>query len=120
MSKLDEDSLNQAPKTITDEQIVTEKSVPRRFFLTATGAVLVGGAAALVLGTRAIGQSEDPDKAKAQDPDKAKAHDPDKAKTKRGAKTKSQDPDKAKTQDPDKAKTQDPDKAKVQDPDKPK
>ena len=120
MSKLDEDSLNQAPKTITDEQIVTEKSVPRRFFLTATGAVLVGGAAALVLGTRAIGQSEDPDKAKAQnpdkakarDPDKAKAHDPDKAKTKRGDKTKNQDPDKAKTQDPDKAKVQDPDKPK--------
>src|SRR6516164_1904316 len=107
MSTRDEDSLNQAPKTITDEQIVTEKSVPRRSFLTATGAVLVGGAAALVLGKRAIGQSEDPDKAKAQDPDKAKAQDPDKAKA--------QDPDKAKAQDPDKAKTKHGNKAKNQD-----
>src|SRR5215469_9899144 len=119
MSKLDEDGVNQAsPRTITDEQIVTEKSLPRRSFLTTTGAVLVGGAAALVLGTNALGQSQDPDKAKTQDPDKAKAQDPDKAKAPH--KAKGHDPDKAKTHDPDKAKAQDPDKAKTQDPDKAK
>src|SRR5215472_13793140 len=108
MSRLDEDDLNQAlPQTITDEQIVTEKLLPRRSFLATTGAVLAGGAAALVLGTKSMGQSQDPDKAKTQDPDKAKAQDPDKAKA---HKAKAQDPDKAKAHE---AKAQDPDKAKT-------
>src|SRR5215467_7430939 len=115
MSKLDENGVNPtSPQTITDEEIVTEKSLPRRSFLTTTGAVLVGGAAALVLGTNMMGQSQDPDKAQAQDPDKTKAQDPDKAKA--HDPDKQRDPDKAKAQDPDKGKTQDPDKAKTQDP----
>jgi hypothetical protein len=127
MSKVDGDGLNQKPaRTLTDDQMVTEKSLPRRSFLAVTRAVLVGGAAALVLGTKAIGQSQDPDKgnsqdkAQSQDPDKAKSQDPDKAKAQHPAKAKAKHPDKAKAQDPDKAKAQDPDKPKSQDPDKPK
>ena len=124
MSKLDENGVNPtSPQTITDEQIVTEKSLPRRSFLTTTGAVLVGGAAALVLGTNTnmMGQSQDPDKAKPQDPDKTKPQDPDKAKAHDPDKAKAHDPDKAKAQDPDKPKTHDPDKAQTPpDPDKPK
>jgi hypothetical protein len=53
---------NAAPKTLNDEQIISEKTVARRSFLAATGAVLVGGAAALVLGKTAGAQSQDPDK----------------------------------------------------------
>jgi len=37
---------NQESRSLTDEQIITEKSLPRRSFLATTGAVLVGGAAA--------------------------------------------------------------------------
>ena len=57
---------------------MTEKSLPRRSFLAATSVALVGGAAALVLGTNALGQPQDPDKGNNQDPDKVK--DPGKAK----------------------------------------
>jgi len=58
MRKTDERGLDrQPPQTLTDEQIVTEKVVPRRSFLAATGAVLRGGAAALVLGKTVAAQS---------------------------------------------------------------
>jgi hypothetical protein len=122
---------NQESRSLTDEQIITEKSLPRRSFLATTGAVLVGGAAALVLGRSAVAQSQDPDKPRTDDPDKAKdtpdkakAQDPDKGKSQHPHKA--QDPDKAKAQhpdkaqDPDKAKAPDPDKVKPQDPDKAK
>src|SRR5215471_14966496 len=113
MSKMDSGGLNQkAPQTLTDDQIVTEKSLPRRSFLAATSVALVGGAAALVLGTNALGQSQDPDKGNKQDPDKAKSQDPDKVKAQHPSKAKAHDPDKAKAQDPDKPKNQDPDKPK--------
>ena len=94
-------------RTVTDDQIVTERKVRRRSFLSATGAVLAG-AAGIVSGVRASGlqnsPQSDPDK-KPADPDKKPA-DPDK---------KPADPDK-KPADPDK-KPADPDK-KPADPDK--
>ena len=115
MSKMEVDGLNQkTPQTLTDDQIVTEKSLARRSFLAATSVALVGGAAALVLGTNALGQSQDPDKSNNQDPDKVK--DPGKAKARDPQKAQAHDPDKAKSQDPDKAKVQHPYKAKAQDP----
>ena len=71
----------QSLRTITDEQIVTERKSPRRLFLTGA-ALLVGSAVALVSGC-----GQDPDKAKSKTPPaQAKpqepAEDPDKAKTK--------------------------------------
>ena len=115
----------ESSQTLTDEQIVTERKMPRRSFLTAAGALLVG-AAALASGVRAVAQQgSDPDSKKATDPDskdKKKGSDPDsKKKTKT---TKSSDPDsktKKKGSDPDsKKKASDPDskdKKKGSDPD---
>lgn len=96
----------ESSRTLTDEQIVTERKMPRRSFLTAAGALLVG-AAALASGVRAVAQQgADPDSKKAADPDSKdkKKTDPDKKKTK----AKANDPDtkdKKKAADPDKKKT---------------
>lgn len=109
MRETDETGLNkQSPQGLTDEQIV---SVPRRSFLAVTGAVLVGGAAALVLGNTVGAQSQDPDKPRQQDPDKPRPNDPDKPRP--------ADPDKPKPQDPDN-RPNDPDKPRPQEPDKPR
>lgn len=91
-----------SPQTVTDDQIVTERRLPRRSFLSATGAVLTG-AVAIVSGLRAAPQA-DPDQKKASDPDQKKASDPDqkKASKKKSRKKKASDPDKV--SDPDKAK----------------
>jgi hypothetical protein len=103
MRETDPKDLNkQSPQTLTDEQIVTEKTIPRRSFLAATGAALVGGAAALVLRNTAGAQTQDPDKPRNPDPDKP------------------QDPDKPRRNDPDKPRRGDPDKPRPQDPDKPR
>ena len=107
------EKIDQSKTTLTDDQVTTERALGRRSFLTAMGAIVAGGAAALALGDRleaAIpgrAQSTDPDK-KPADPDKKPA-DPDKKKS---------DPDKKKTRR--KAKNSDPDKKKVtaNDPDK--
>ena len=68
----------ESSRTVTDDQIVTERKSPRRSFLTATGAVLAA-AAAIVSGARA-----EPQEQKASDPDEKKAAkkagDPDKKK----------------------------------------
>ena len=71
--------VNQVPsRTVTDDQIVTERKSPRRSFLTATGAMLAA-AGAIVSGARA-----EPQEQKASDPDEKKeakkAADPDKKK----------------------------------------
>ena len=58
-----------ASRTLTDDQIVTVRKLPRRSFLSATG-VILAGAAAVVTGARAMAQ--DPDKRPA-DPDKRPA-----------------------------------------------
>lgn len=99
-------------RQLSDEQIVTEKSLPRRSFLAATGSVLFAGAAALVLGRTSVAQPQDPDKPRQDDPDKPRRDDPDKPRR--------DDPDKARSQDPDKPRPDDPDKARPQDPDKPR
>ncbi|MGH9781836.1 MAG: hypothetical protein ACRD33_08440 [Candidatus Acidiferrales bacterium] len=74
----------ESSQTLTDEQIITERKMPRRSFLTAAGALLVG-AAALASGVRAVAQQgSDPDSKKATDPDTKdkKKGDPD---SKKGA-----------------------------------
>jgi outer membrane biosynthesis protein TonB len=98
--------LEESKKTLTDGEITTERTLGRRSFLTAVGAVVAGGAAALALGDTLDAalrtQSTDPDK-KPTDPDKKPADpdkkpDPDKKKKKK----KKGDPDKKKRPDPDK------------------
>lgn len=126
----DEESkkLEESKKTLTDGEITTERTLGRRSFLTAVGAVVAGGAAALALGDRLKAatplQSTDPDK-KPADPDKKPA-DPDKPRDpdKTDPDKKRPDPDKKKKGDPDKKKKKpgdpdktDPDKPKVPDPD---
>jgi hypothetical protein len=89
-------------RTLTDDQIVTERKLPRRSFLTATG-TLLAGAAALVSGVRAAAQDTGQEK-KESDPDKKKESDPDKKKESKSSKTKKEKKTKEKEQDPDKAK----------------
>ena len=66
-------------RTVTDDEITTERKVPRRSFLGATGALLAG-AAGMVSGIRASGlhnsPQDDPDK-KPADPNK-RSDDPQK------------------------------------------
>ncbi|MGH9404276.1 MAG: hypothetical protein ACRD3D_00400 [Terriglobia bacterium] len=103
------------PQTLTDDQIVTERKLPRRSFL-ATGGVFLAGAAALVSGARAFAE-QDPDKKKASDSDKTDrtrttSSDPDKKRepdSDRTDRKKGSDPDKRKSSDPDKKKESDPD-----------
>ncbi len=113
---------NSGPKpleTLTDEQIVTERRLPRRSFLGATGALLTG-AAGIVSGVRASTVRNSPydDPKRPDDPDKRPA-DPDKRPEDREKKP--ADPDKRR-EDPDKRpeadKPRDPDK-RPPDPDKP-
>lgn len=99
----------ESSQTLTDEQIVTERKMPRRSFLTAAGALLIG-ASALASGVRAMAQQgSDPDSKKAADPDSK-----DKKKTTTKKKT-TATKTKAKASDPDtkdKKKGSDPDKKK--------
>jgi hypothetical protein len=93
----------ESSRTVTDDQIVTERKSPRRSFLTATGAVLAA-AAAIVTGARAEPQEKagDPDAkkdAKAADPDQKKAAGKKAAKSKSGTAKKS-----GKEGDPDQKK----------------
>jgi hypothetical protein len=88
----------ESPRTLSDDQIVTERKVPRRSFLTATGTHLAG-AAALVSGVRGAAQDADQQK-KESDPDKKKETKSGKAKKTKKAKGKEQDPDKAKPKEP--------------------
>ena len=119
-------------ETLSNEQIVTERTLPRRSFLAQAGALLVG-AAAIATATRAVAftgaQQSDPDKAKtkASDPDQKKA--PTTHRVVKGKSAKATDPDqkRAKAADPDQKrkksstkvhkanageKAEDPDKAK--------
>jgi hypothetical protein len=111
------------PASLTDEEIVTERKLPRRAFLSTTGVLLAGGAAAVVAGAKGVAHDfmpqGDPDK-KPADPDKPRATDPDKPRATDPDSRRAADPDKAKATDPDKARATDPDKARATDPDKPR
>ena len=106
-------------RTVTDEEIVTERKVPRRSFLGATGAVLAG-AAGIVTGATATGlhhpPQDDPDK-KPADPDKKPSKKEDETRKKADDASKKADDAPKKADDPQK-KAADPDK-KPADPDKP-
>ena len=62
-------------RSLTDEEIVTERTLSRRSFVAATGLFLTGGAMALLTNRSALAQQTDPNKP--ADPDKRPA-DPDK------------------------------------------
>ena len=87
----DKDSL----RTLTDEEVVTERRVPRRSFLSASGA-LVAGAIGVVLGERASAQSTDT-KSKPNDPPKSGDTDKSADATKSTDGEKSSDADKSST-----------------------
>lgn len=101
MSEKDPEAVNpDAPQILTDDQIVTERKVPRRSFMTAAGTLLVGGAGILALGRRAAAQDTDSDAKKESDPDSAKRRkegkesDPDSSKRRKEGKE--SDPDSSK------------------------
>ena len=74
-------------KSLTDDQIVTERKLPRRSFLSAAGTLLAGGAVALVAAARVSAQDTDAEKKEG----KEGANDPDAKKTtksKKGKKSK--------------------------------
>ncbi|MGH9608260.1 MAG: hypothetical protein ACRD34_01165 [Bryobacteraceae bacterium] len=78
--------------TLSDDQIVTERVFPRRSFVTAASAFLIG-AGALVCGVQAQGQTSDPDHKKP-----TKGSDPDHKKAPKGT-----DPDHKKKPEPDRS-----------------
>jgi hypothetical protein len=99
-------------RTLTDDQIVTEKKVQRRSFLSATGIVLAG-AAAIVSGVRATAGGLNADDKPRSDPDKPadKKHDDrDKGDRKRDDRDRDKRPDDRDKRpvDPDKRKPGDP------------
>ncbi|HET9177055.1 MAG TPA: hypothetical protein VFQ24_01720 [Terriglobia bacterium] len=122
----DQDSI----RTLHDDQIVTERKLPRRSFL-ATAGTLMAGATAIVTGARAAtlvafpqGQGDpgqqkpgDPDSQKPSDPDSKKPSDPDSKKPSDPDSQKPADPDQQKPADPDSQKPADPDQQKPADPD---
>ena len=61
-------------RSLTDEEIVTERTLSRRSFVAATGLFLTGGAMALLTNRSALAQQTDPNKP--ADPNKRPA-DPD-------------------------------------------
>ena len=93
----------ESPRTLTDDQIVTERKLPRRSFLSAAGTLLAGGAVAIVAAGRGSAQDTDAEKKEG----KEGANDPD-AKKKTGSKSKSKKAKKSKKE----TKQDDPDAAK--------
>jgi len=88
-----------SPRTLTDEEMVTERRVARRSFLAAAGTLLAGGALAIVSGTRAAAQEPDSDakpQKKDSDADKKKEAGAKSKKTKKAKAEKDTDADKAK------------------------
>lgn len=125
-SEIPEGENPERSRTLTDDEIVTERKLPRRSFLAATGTLLAGGAAVLVAGKKGLAssrtpQSQDPDK-KQSDPDQNRASDGDKDKGADSSRRRQSDPDKKtdpdRKSDPDRKKKGDPDKKKTSDPDR--
>lgn len=108
----------QSARTLKDDEIITERKLSRRSFVTVAGTLLAGGAAFLVAGSAANAQDQK-EKDQATDPDKTK-DDNSKKETKEGA----ADPDKTKKdkkqKDKSKDKNKDKNKDQATDPDKPK
>jgi len=89
----------ESPRTLTDEEMVTERRVARRSFLSAAGTLLAGGALAIVSGRRAAAQGTDADakpKKKDDDADKKKETGAKSKKTTKAKAASDTDADKAK------------------------
>lgn len=62
MVKEDPKAMDQkTSRTLKDDQIITERRLPRRSFLATAGTLLAGGAVAIVAGSRAAAQEPDSD-----------------------------------------------------------
>ena len=90
----------ESPRTLTDDQIVTERKLPRRSFLSAAGTLLAGGTLAIVAAGRSSAQDTDAEKKEgkeaANDPDAKKKKSKGKKAKKSKKETKQDDPDAAK------------------------
>ena len=89
----------ESSRTLTDKEMVTERKMPRRSFLTAAGTLLAGGALTIVSGRRAAAQEPDSDakpKKKDEDADKKKETGAKSKKTKKAKAESDTDADKAK------------------------
>lgn len=113
MSESDEKDPKKPAQTLSDADIVSERLVRRRSFLSRTG-LLVGGALAVAAGVRNV-RAADPDR-DGDDPQPDTAKDPDKKK-RRKHKHKATDPDAKRTADPDARRTTDPDAQRPPPPD---
>src|SRR2546427_10577599 len=86
----------ESPRTLTDDQIVTERKLPRRSFLSAAGTLFAGGAVGIVAAGRASAQDTDAGKKEgkeaANDPDGEKKKFKSKKAKKRKKETKKNDP----------------------------
>ena len=109
--------LNKQDRSLSDDQIVTERVLPRRSFLSKSG-LLLAGAAGIVSGARAMAQQDDPskrpdDQRKPDDkskPDDARKPD-DQSKPDDNAKPERRKPDDQSKPDDAPKKPSDPDKA---------
>ena len=91
-------------ETLTDDDIVTERKLPRRSFLNSSGALLAG-IVGMVSGARSSAQEADPNKRPEDQPkpdDKRKPDDRRKADDKRKTEDRPKPDDKRKPEDPDK------------------
>lgn len=114
MSHADEKDPKKPPQTLSDADIVSERLVRRRSFLSRTG-LLVGGALAVAAGVRSgTVRAADPDN-DGDDPAPDKTPDPDKKRHRR--RLKPTDPDAKRVTDPDARRTTDPDARRPTDPD---
>ena len=89
----------ESPRTLTDKEMITERRVARRSFLTAAGTLLAGGALAVVSGRRAAAQEPDSDaksQKKDEDADKKKQTGAKSKKTKKAKSGGDTDADKTK------------------------
>ncbi len=60
----------EACRSLTDDEIVTERGLSRRSFVTAAGVFLTGGAMALLTGRHALAQTGDPNQPPPPDPNR--------------------------------------------------
>lgn len=117
MNDIPADQRPESVRSISDEDIVTERKLPRRSFLRTSGALLASGAGVVATAGMARAQ-DDPDK-KPEDPDKRRDDTRKRADDthKRSDDTHKRADDTHKREDDTHKRTEDPDK-RVTDPDK--
>src|SRR5438067_2477769 len=99
-------------ETLTNEEIVTERRLRRRAFLSATGVFVAGGAASVVAGARTLAQQVIQNDQPKQDPDKPRHTDQPKPSDQPPPTDQPRPSDQPPPADPDQPREGDPDKKK--------